>query len=138
MNNFFFVKSQLIALKKIICSMQTYFILEYETLKYYLVLSLNQFGKDPTSGRLVLLLNWLTGSAGFNPSSRLLSQLFGVFHGFLRNSSKSGLVPLRKINKESTHPQALVPHAEIMPYIYNQPTKQFSRVQHLAALFNTF
>ena len=41
--------------------------------------------------------NWLTEGASFNPRSRLLTQPFGVFHGFHRNSRKYGLGSFRKI-----------------------------------------
>ena len=55
--------------------------------------------------RVLLMAEWFSpqnwkriklGGAGFNSQLRLLSQSFGVFHDFFRNSCKYGLGSLRK------------------------------------------
>ena len=46
--------------------------------------------------------NWKTGDARFKSRSRLSTQPFGVFRGFLRNSRKSGLGSFRKTPTDCT------------------------------------
>ena len=65
-------------------------------------------------------LNWQMGGPGFNPQSCLSIQPFGVFCGFLRNSSKY------KLGYLSTTPTEDTPHIVLGPQcsqsdVYLQP-----------------
>ena len=53
--------------------------------------------------------NWQSGSARFILRSRLSTQPFGVFRGFLRNTRKYGLGFIRKTPTEGTAPFGLDP-----------------------------
>ena len=68
--------------------------------------------------------NWKTGGAWFKPRSRLSTQPFGVFRGFLRNSLKYGLGSHRKTSTEGTPPTGLGPSEKISLKTNNQPTNQ--------------
>ena len=57
----------------------------------------------------VCVQSWKTGSARFYPRSRLSTQPFGVFRGFLRNSRKYGLGSFRKTPTEGIPPIGLGP-----------------------------
>ena len=48
--------------------------------------------------------SWKTGGTRFKPQSRLSTQPFGVFRGFLQNLRKCGLGSFRKIPMEGISP----------------------------------
>ena len=76
--------------------------------------------------------NLKMGGARFKPQSRLSTQPFRVFRGFLRNSHKYGLGSLKKITKEGTPPTCPGPTAQ--PNQKLSTTSRRSRLNSLKLL----
>ena len=64
-----------------------------------------EINKAPPVAERFSARNWQTGSAMFNPRSRLSTQPFGVFRSYLRNSHKYIIGSLRKTSTEDTPPK---------------------------------
>ena len=92
------------------------FLLKFDGI---ILVFLNFKVKSPTRGRAILLSKLVDGGCEFNFRSRLSTQLFGVFRGFLRNSRRCELGSLRKTATDDIPPIVPRPSCDNWTYFYN-------------------